>query len=86
LIRALIVSEKIKGVLAKHKGSVIHYSFWMNAFPLALSILRRKKQIGPFVFRVHGFDLYKERWPAGFIPYRETNYRYANAVFPVSEL
>ena len=86
LIRALIVSEKIKGVLMKHKGSVIHYSFWMNAFPLALSILRRKKQIGAFVFRVHGFDLYKERWPAGFIPYRETNYRYADAVFPVSEV
>lgn len=86
LIQALIVSEKIKGVLANHKSAVIHYSFWMNAFPLALSILRRKKKIGAFVFRVHGFDLYKERWPAGFIPYRETNYRYASAVFPVSEI
>lgn len=86
LIQALIVSEKIRSLLVKHKGPVIHYSFWMNAFPLALSLLCKKKVIDTFVFRVHGFDLYKERWPSGFIPYRETNYRYAKAVFPVSEM
>lgn len=86
LIQALLISEKIKNVLKSQIKPVIHYSFWMNAFPLALSILRKKNEISSFVFRVHGFDLYKERWPKGFIPYRNTNYKYASAIFAVSDV
>lgn len=86
LIQALLISEKIKNVLRSQTKQVIHYSFWMNAFPLALSILRKKNEIGAFVFRVHGFDLYKERWQKGFIPYQNTNYKYASAIFAVSDV
>ena len=86
LIQALLISEKIKHILKSQTKPVIHYSFWMNAFPLALSILRKKNEINAFVFRVHGFDLYKERWSKGFIPYRNTNYKYASAIFAVSDV
>lgn len=86
LIQALLISEKIRMLQSRESLPVMHYSFWMNAFPLALAILRRKGLIAHYVFRVHGFDLYQERWPMGFIPYRSTNYRYASAVFPVSDM
>lgn len=83
---ALIHAEKIKLLLKKETLPVIHYSFWMNEFPLCLSILKQKKIIEDYFFRVHGFDLYEERRENNYIPFRERNYKYSSGVFAISKM
>lgn len=49
------------------------YSYWMNDWALVCSILKMKKRIPGFVFRVHGFDLYDDRQPGNYMPFRHVN-------------
>lgn len=86
LLYAFVLAEKIKKLGDKESLPILHYSFWMNDFPLSLSILKQKKQIQQYTFRVHGFDLYEERREQNYIPFRERNYKYSSAVFAVSKL
>ena len=86
LLNAIELSEKIKQLPKFNNEDTLHYSFWMNNWALALALLKRKGYIDEFVFRVHGFDLYKERWPNDFIPFRRTCYQYTKAIFPISML
>jgi N-acetyl sugar amidotransferase len=86
LLNAIELSEKITQIDLHEKSSTLHYSFWMNSWALALSFLKQTNKINTFVFRLHGFDLYKERWPKHFIPFRQTCYKYSNAIFPISKL
>jgi glycosyltransferase involved in cell wall biosynthesis len=45
----------------KH-GEVLHYSYWMSASALCLSILKQRKKIDGFITRAHSVDLYHEDW------------------------
>lgn len=86
LLNAIELSEKILIIAGPEKDRILHYSFWMNNWALALAYLKMKGRINDFVFRVHGFDLYKERWPHNFIPFRHTSYKFSSAIFPISKL
>ncbi len=86
LLNAIELSEKIMILAGTDKDRILHYSFWMNNWALALAYLKMKGRINDFVFRVHGFDLYKERWPHHFIPFRHTCYKLSSAIFPISKL
>ncbi len=86
LLNAIELSEKIKVIDPSTHNQTLHYSFWMNSWALALALLMKDHKITEFVFRLHGFDLYKERWPNNFIPFRHTCYEYASAIFPISKL
>lgn len=57
----------------------------MNTWALALAILKSKNKINYFIFRVHGFDLYKERWIHHYIPFGNTCHKYADKIFTVSQ-
>lgn len=61
-----------------------HYSFWMNEGTLALSILKMKRKISGFDFRVNGYDIFAERHEENYMPYRFFNYRWTNHVYVLS--
>lgn len=86
LLNAVELSEKIMILSGSYNTEILHYSFWMNNWALGLACLKSNERINNFVFRVHGFDLYKERWPHDFIPFRHTCYKYADSIFPISKL
>lgn len=86
LLNAIELSDKIILLAESDKGKIIHYSFWMNSWALALAFLKKKENIEDYIFRVHGFDLYKERWPHHFIPFRHTCYKFCSGIFPISKL
>ncbi|MBL7920229.1 MAG: glycosyltransferase [Bacteroidia bacterium] len=86
ILYSLVLSEKMKTLIDKETLPAIHYSFWMNDYVLSLSILKQKKQITNYAFRVHGFDLYEERRPYNYIPFRERNYKYSSGIYSVSKL
>lgn len=62
-------------------ASDIFYSFWMNEWALMLSILKYKRKIHGFVFRVHGYDLYDHLRPDHYIPFKKFNMRMCDKVF-----
>ncbi len=84
LLRAIYDVEKLKEEYAKIKSDVVHYSFWMNDWALALAVAKEKKLINQFVFRCGGFDIYDERHSGNYLPFRYFIYKNASAVFPNS--
>ncbi len=61
------------------------YSFWMNDWALVLTILKMRKKISKFVFRCGGFDIWDERHPGNYLPFRGVIYKYCDGVFPNSK-
>jgi hypothetical protein len=43
ILHALSLAERINVLISKEDRPIIHYSFWMNEFALALAILKEKK-------------------------------------------
>jgi glycosyltransferase involved in cell wall biosynthesis len=82
IIRAKTIKEQIK---KDRLDESQFYSFWMNDGAMIFSILKIKKIIPDFFFRVHGFDLYEERYENGYIPFRYTNMKYCKNIYTVSE-
>ncbi len=60
------------------------YSYWMNQASIG-AILAGKKLGWPVISRVHGGDLYTERYPGSFLPWHDWKVRNLNHLLPVSE-
>lgn len=63
----------------------IFYSYWMYE---AAYICARLKTLYPkctFVTRCHGYDLYEERHPNGYLPFRNFILRKADLICPISD-
>jgi glycosyltransferase involved in cell wall biosynthesis len=71
-------------VMLQDFKNVTYYSFWTDDWATALSILKKRKIINYFVSRVHGYDLYKERWRLGIIPFRYFQLEQVTKIFAVS--
>ncbi|MFK8037017.1 MAG: glycosyltransferase [Crocinitomicaceae bacterium] len=64
----------------------VNYSYWMNDWALVLTFLKRRKTVSNFVFRCGGFDIWDERHPGNYLPFRSLIYRYADQVMPNSKI
>ncbi len=63
----------------------LFYDYWFENSTLALSLLKKRKKINSFFCRIHGFDLYDDRWATGKVPFREFKIQYLDSVFAISE-
>lgn len=63
----------------------VFYTYWMSDWTTILSILNSSRKIGQLITRVHGFDLFEERQPNGFIPFRTWQLKLSDRVFAVSK-
>ncbi len=63
----------------------VYYSYWMNEWTLALSISKDKFYLKNFIFRVLGYDIYDERHPGNYMPFRYYNYSRCAKVYAVSK-
>lgn len=63
---------------------ILYYSFWTDDWATVLSILKAKKIIDGFVSRVHGYDLYEERWPGQIIPFRNFQLKSVSRIITAS--
>lgn len=64
----------------------LFYSFWMNDWALMLMILKHKKRINHFFFRCAGFDIWDERHPDNYMPFRKLIYKEAFEIYPNNKL
>lgn len=64
----------------------IHYSYWSSDWATVLGMLRKKGILHNSISRAHGFDLYNERNPLGYQPYRWLQFSSGHLVKSISEL
>ena len=71
--------------MAHLKGDELIYTYWcdVEAYGLSLHKLTRQQDMR-FVSRTHGFDIYEENRPHGFIPFRKEVLNGLNHVFCIS--
>jgi colanic acid/amylovoran biosynthesis glycosyltransferase len=77
-----VVEEKL---LDKDDQQVFLYSYWADDAALALAYIKREKPNVTAFCRIHGWDLYFERSPYFYLPFRKLIFNGLNAVFPISE-
>ncbi len=95
LIKAILLylakAAKYKSVLEKQlatndfgKTDIVIYSYWTFENALAAACLKTKYPIKVFT-RMHSLDLYFDRLPENYIPYRQFIYNHSDDVFFISE-
>jgi glycosyltransferase involved in cell wall biosynthesis len=82
--RKALVTARFLSALPQINTQNICYSYWMNDWALALTVLKMQKKISVFVFRCGGFDIWDERSDGGYLPFRSLIYKYANGIYPNS--
>jgi glycosyltransferase involved in cell wall biosynthesis len=81
--RATVLQHYLETVTELDK--TVFYSFWTDDWASVLSILKERKRIRDFISRVHGYDLFKERWPGDIIPFRGLQMKNVSKIFAVSK-
>lgn len=77
---------KFSEIIENNGTDPILYSFWMNENAIAISLYKKKSlNRSKFVIRSHGYDLYDERRPSGYIPFRKLAYENADKIVPISK-
>jgi glycosyltransferase involved in cell wall biosynthesis len=81
------IRSVVKGLLDSGKVSEedSFYTYWMNESTIGLSLLKSKKYRLNIFSRVHGWDLYNERHPYNYLPYRDQILRKVNKVLSISQ-
>lgn len=74
-----------KNNLIDKKEKFIYYTYWCNYYTLSVLLHRKKYPNMINISRLHGFDLYKERFPGGRQPFRNYVNDSLNSLFFVSK-
>lgn len=61
-----------------------YYSYWTNQWAVMLSLMKKKGLIEFYFSRIHGYDLFEERYDSNYIPFRHLQFTYAKQVLSVS--
>lgn len=86
--RIIVLAEALlaRRALLKYRGRpVVFYSYWGNASALGLAVMKKRKELDDFVVRLHGYDLYDERYDSGGVPFRNFIVSYARVVACIAE-
>lgn len=83
--RTLRSRRGIGVILRSRKDVSLAYSYWNDTESFAAALWKREGQIERIVTRAHGFDLYAERRPGGFLPLKEQLVDAFDQIFAVSE-
>ena len=67
-------------------NNALHYSYWMGEWATVLGILAKEGAIKGYITRAHGYDLYDERHPLGYQPYRSIQLNGLQKCYPISKL
>ena len=86
LSKAFFNSDKIKQLIDSNPGKNYYYSFWNSDWALALAVLKKRGHIQNFVTRSGGFDIYDERHPGNYLPFRRFVYKHCSRIMPNSQM
>ncbi|MBI1286924.1 MAG: glycosyltransferase [Flavobacteriales bacterium] len=85
-LRALRIKKFVEEKLLRADNQQIFlYSYWADDAALALTYIKRERPDVTAFCRIHGWDLYFERSPYFYLPFRKLIFNGLDAVFPISE-
>jgi glycosyltransferase involved in cell wall biosynthesis len=71
LLQAFHYAGSIRKEVDQRAGAdITFYSFWMNNWAMALTLLKEQKMIDAFTCRVNGYDVFDFRRPSNHIPFK----------------
>ena len=71
-------------ILNKNEKAIF-YSFWNNVQTMGIVLLKQRCSSIKLVSRIHGFDLYNERYPGGRQPYKKWMDGFVDKLFFICE-
>lgn len=80
-----IISEIEKVIDNTPNDQLVIYSYWMYEPALVAVGIKKTYPNARFITRAHGYDLYEDRQPNGYVPFRRLVLDAADAVYPISE-
>lgn len=85
LFKAFELSKTFSRIVEKHgyPGKICFYSYWVNNSALAITLLKNHSQ-SIKVCRAHGGDLYENRQPNNYLPFRNILVKNLTRIYPVS--
>lgn len=89
-IRAQCNSEKIYVNLLKlgisKTDQIVFYSYWLYEHALTALLLKQKFQNSTAVSRCHGYDVFEERNPGEYLPFRKLLLSKLDMIYPISRM
>jgi colanic acid/amylovoran biosynthesis glycosyltransferase len=83
LSKALSITEQLKAI--SENENTVFYSYWLDEKALALALLKKKYSNLKAISRAHGWDVYEERHPNNYLPYRKLLAENLEAIYTISE-
>lgn len=83
LSKATSIAQQLESL--EDKGNSVFYSYWLDEKALALALLKKRKAGLKYVSRAHGYDVYEERHPNNYLPFRNLLAKNLNSVFTISQ-
>jgi glycosyltransferase involved in cell wall biosynthesis len=80
--KALSIAQQLESTIEIDKA--IFYSYWLDEKAIALALLKKKYQNLKAISRAHGWDVYDERHPNLYLPYRQLLLDRLDSVFTIS--
>lgn len=77
--------EKLINSVTEEGYQISFYSSWKDQNALSLAILKKLKKIEGFSFKMRGYDLFDERRPGGYMPFRRFIFNQADCILTMSK-
>jgi glycosyltransferase involved in cell wall biosynthesis len=86
-VSASDIAHQMKSLILETHGdrgeTPVVYAYWMSHLAIAAALLAASRKVRVYS-RVHGWDLYEERHPHGYLPHRPYLAKQLDAVLPIS--
>ena len=82
LAKAISITNQLENY--GNQGDLIFYSYWLDEKAIALALLKKKFSNIQVISRAHGWDVYEERHPNSYLPYRHLLLDRLDSVFTIS--
>ena len=83
LSKALSIVKQLESTEGIERS--IFYSYWLDEKATALALLKKKNLKIKAVSRAHGWDIYEERHPNNYLPYRNLLAEQLDSVYSISD-
>jgi glycosyltransferase involved in cell wall biosynthesis len=75
----------IHKLLKNQKTKLFFYSYWFDYRALALTDIKKKHPNYVYFSRAHGYDIYKERQPNRYQPFKKNSFE-LDKIYPISDI
>ncbi|NML46551.1 glycosyltransferase [Ramlibacter sp. G-1-2-2] len=83
--KIILLKQGLHDLVSESGTNAVVYAYWHDVQAYAAALLKRERLITSVYSRAHGFDLYQERRPHCYMPFKRAFAKDVDTVFSVSE-